>query len=248
MKNPFSLSFCSLLALGAAAHAEPAYTRTTVLKPETVYAPRGFDSNDNAQLVISGSFTGHCMKTRSIEKKVDARNRRIYLTHTVMIAEGCTDLAMYIPYSNAIDLGPLPPGQYEIGASDEQGRFIRMGALPIAKAAVLNTHSTDERVYAPVTSVSFSMTPMMSDPVLTLSGVLTNSCLSPAQLEVRQTANNVIEVLPLLNVARENCKMEPTRYQKSVTLKGFPANDTLLHIRAMNGQAINRVITRLDRL
>jgi hypothetical protein len=155
---------------------------------------------------------------------------------------------MYIPYSNAVDLGPLPAGQYEIGAQDENGSYIRMGTLPISKAAVLNTHSTDERVYAPVTSVSFSMTPAMNEPVITLGGILTNSCLSPANLEIRQTANNVIEILPTLAVARDNCKAVAVRYQKSVTLKGFPASDTLIHIRAMNGQSINRVITRLDRL
>jgi hypothetical protein len=248
MKNSFILSVLSFAIFCTASQAEPERTRVTVLKPEVIYTPRGFDSNDNAQVVISGSFTGYCMKTRSIEKKIDLNNRRIYLTHSVTIADGCTDLAMYIPYSTAVDLGPLPAGQYEIGAQDENGSFIRMGALPIAKAAVLNTHSTDERVYAPVTSVSFSMTPTMAEPVITLGGILTNSCLSPANLEIRQTANNVIEILPTLAVARDNCKAVAIRYQKSVTLKGFPASDTLIHIRAMNGQSINRVITRLDRL
>jgi hypothetical protein len=252
MKNVLTLSvlsfalFCTVTI--TAAQAEPERTRVTILKPEVIYSPRGFDSNDNAQVVVSGSFTGYCMKTRSMEKKIDLNNRRIYLTHSVTIADGCTDLAMYIPYSNVVDLGPLPAGQYEIGAQDENGAFVRMGSLPIAKAAVLNTHSTDERVYAPVTSVSFSMTPAMSEPVITLGGILTNSCLNPANLEIRQTANNVIEVLPTLAVSRDNCKAVAVRYQKSVTLKGFPSTDTLIHIRAMNGQAINRVITRLDRL
>jgi hypothetical protein len=248
MKNTTLLPVLSLALFCAPVQAETLKTRVVALKPEAVFTPRGFDSNDNAQLVVSGSFTGHCMKTRSMDKRIDLQNRRIYITHQVTIEEGCTDLAMYIPYSNVVDLGPLPAGIYEIGAIDDQGRAIRMGSIPINRAAVINTHTTDDRVYAPVTSVSFSMNPSMSEPVLTLGGVLTNSCLSAANLEVRQTANNVIEILPLLNVSRDNCKMEPSRYQKSVTLKGFPATDTLIHIRAMNGQSINRVITRLDRL
>ena len=241
----------SLVSMVSASHAS-AYgsdqPRVQTLKPSEVFTPKGFDSNDNAQIVVAGALSGYCMKLGAVQHKVDIANKRIYINQSVSITGNCSDLAMYIPYSTVINLGALPAGNYDIGALDTNGQYAKMSTLPISPAKTQSSNTTDERLYAPVANLKFDMNPTMSAPVITISGVLTNSCLSLGNIEARPTANNILEVLPIVKVARENCKMTTAPFSKSIALPGFPSIDTLIHVRAMGGQSINKVITQLDRL
>jgi hypothetical protein len=248
MKNTLIRSFLAfVIAFGVASAS--AQVQTKVMKPEAVFAPKGFDANDNAQLVISGQFTGYCMKMGATHHQVNQDLNQIWIENHVIMSGSCPDLDMFIPYSKTIDLGPLAPGNYSVYVRNEQGDLEKMADLPINEViATGNTGSSDARLYAPVTEIHFNGNTMDPDPVLTLSGVFTNSCFELDLVQVNYRSDNLVDVLPLVKVGKVNCHQEYKKFSKKVTLKGFPTTDTLIHVRSMNGQSINKIITNLDRI
>jgi hypothetical protein len=223
--------------------------RTVVGKPQTIYAPGGFDSNDNAQIVLAGVFSGYCMKVGATHHQVDFKNFRIYVSQQISMTGSCSELAMYLPYSIVVDLGSLPEGVYQVSAQEQNGQYTPMTHLKIARAASpASSVATDERLYAPVRSMEFWPGDGSRAPVLTLKGVLTNTCLSVEEARVVYSAPNLVEVLPLVRIKKQNCKPSVSEFILPVSLTNFPSSETLIHVRSMNGQSLNKIITPLDRL
>ncbi len=231
--------------ISTVSHAE---VKTVVLKPESVFTPKSFDSNDNAQIVIAGVFTGYCMKIGATDFKVNVAEKKIYVRQTASVNGNCMDLEMYIPYSTVLNLGTLPKGNYQVLALQSDQTYVEMANLPIQAANNQTASGSDERLYAPVNALSFSTKYSLSNPLLTLTGYFTNTCLDLDSVEVYLKSNDVVEVLPLAKVTKGECKSEVRAFSKSVQLKYFPAKETLIHVRAMNGQSLNKVITNLDRI
>jgi hypothetical protein len=237
-----------ILPVMIGANSAQAQLKTVVMKPQSIFTPKSFDSNDNAQLVVAGAFTGFCMKVGATEHQVDLISKKITIQQSVLVNGDCADLEMYIPYSKVIDLGALPSGNYDVLALTEDGTYEKKAVLPISNAVASTSGTSDERFYAPVTSVSFSVKNSSLNPLLTVSGYFTNSCLDLDSVQISYKSNDVLEVLPLVKVARSGCKAITKSFSKTIELSAFPQADTLIHVRSMNGQSLNKVITNLDRI
>jgi hypothetical protein len=248
MKKAWIRSLLVLAGISGAWIAE-AQTRTVVQKPEFVFSPKSFDSNDNAQLILAGRFTGYCMKVGTTSFQVNRELFQIQVDNMVSVAGNCADLDMYIPYSKVLDLGALPAGNYGVYVRTEFGNYEKMADLPITQSvATSSTGSTDERLYAPVSEIRFSGKNGEPNPELTLMGYFTNTCLELDMVQVNFKTHNVIEVLPLVKMKQANCQATVKAFSKTIMLKSFPNVDTLIHVRSMNGQSINKIITNLDRI
>ena len=64
-------------------------------------------------------------------------------------------------------------------------------------------------------------------------------------MKVNLTAGNVYDVLPIMAMAGSGCKNTETPFQVSVNLPNFLTTPTLLNIRIMGGQSIERVIDKV---
>ena len=248
MKN-ITVQILLVIALFTSSASVQASTKSEMMKPATIFTPKSFDSNDNAQVVIAGAFTGFCMKMGNNHHRVDKSLRKIYIDQSVSVTSNCKDLEMYIPYSSVISLGSLPAGNYEVLASGADGNYSSMAVLPIAAATISSTsNGTDARLYAPVSSVEFKNTGRSTNPLITIKGVFTNTCLVLDSVEVYARAGDVYEVLPVVKMNKDNCNSSMQPFSKTVELKSFSMRDTLIHVRSMNGQSLNKVITNLDRI
>lgn len=218
--------------------------------PTSVFTPKGFDSNDNAQLVVSGVLTSLCQKLGPTTFKVDRAEKKIIVEQQIfMTNKVCAAMEMYIPYTSVVNLGRLEPGAYEVSALDYKKHATPMAVLPIKRAnSNPNTSGTDDVLYAQVTSIDLKMKTDSGYPQLTLKGYLTSSCVSFAKIDLHRREGNVIEVLPTLAVSRGGCLESIRPFSKTISLGNIPATDTLIHVRSMGGQSLNRVITKLDRL
>ena len=244
MKNVFMQSLI-VLAVIASSSMVRAENKIVVMKPQFIFTPKSFDSNDNAQIVLAGAFTGYCMKMGTTQQRVDKELKKIYIKQFISKTGNCEDLEMYIPYSNVINLGSLPAGNYEVLAANENSSFTKMSVLPVHVASA-NTSGTDERLYAPVASIDFNSSG--SSPVITLKGVFTNSCLQLSGVEVYSRLGDVYEVLPIVKKGGTNCVAVMRPFAKTIELNKFSTRVSLIHVRSMNGQSLNRVITNLDRI
>ena len=245
MKNKFLFSATMLFSLVSSVAAQ-AEVKTLILKPEAIFAPKSFDSNDNAQVVLAGAFSGYCVKMGATDFKIDTEAKKIFIRQSASVDGACMDLDMYIPYSNVLNLGTLPKGNYTVLALQPDQSYAAMTVLPIKAANNATMSGSDERLYAPVNALEFSARKSKENPTLTLKGYFTNTCLEFDTIEVYQKSPEVIEVLPLAKVVNKDCKSVVKTFSKSVKISTFSGKDTLIHVRAMNGQSLNKVITNLD--
>lgn len=214
-------------------------------KPLAVFTPKGFTNNNNAQVVIAGSFGNYCYKLMPPQFKVDTEHYKIYIDNSVYTPPHCTPAEMFIPYSTVISLGYLPIGKYEVLTLDSFGKYGKQADLPIALAQLLSP-GRDDSLYVPVSDASFEVKRGQSFPTLTLRGIFPNTCIALKSVQVKMRAGGVLEVLPYAGVKTNPCVNKPTAFATTIRLENFPKTTTLIHIRSMNGQAINKVITSLD--
>ncbi len=229
------------LALGmafaaAAPHIEVFQPATVDILPDRVFTPLGFDDNDNAQVVLDGSLSDTCYKLGPTQFRVEHASHKIFVRQQAFYYPGgwCADVR--IPYVQTVNLGILQPGRYEV-LLEQNGKTTKpVATLPVA---VARTKSPDDFLYAPITETHFDSARVN----LVLGGFFTNSCMVFNHVKTHVLDNQVIEILPIVDLERAlNCAQVANEFSVSVSLKNIPHGRYLLHIRSLNGQAINRVV------
>ena len=79
---------------------------------ENVYTPRGFDSNDNAEIVITGYLPNLCYQNPTHKIIIDKQKIFIEMRATRINEVACPEVI--VPYLKVIDLGVLDRGNYKI--------------------------------------------------------------------------------------------------------------------------------------
>ena len=209
-----------------------------------VFVPAGFDSNDRVQFAVGGELKNSCYKIASNSVTVHPETKTIVVKQQAYVYLGFC-LMMIVPYSDVITLGIMEqPGDYQIidGSSGQP-----MGRILINLARNVEQ---DEYLYAPVTDVSLATqsgdTPSENNPEknkLVLRGTFTNSCMSIKEVKVSYNENSIV-VQPLAHYApqTENCKEEKRNFSQEVSLDSKLAGEYLVHVRSLNGAAINKVV------
>lgn len=239
-----------LLAMGLlmGSNLRAADVEIFLLSPDGVFAPKGFDDNDDVVIVLSGFFYNSCFKLAPNEVSINVAQRQIFINQRVYSMDKCQNGMMMIPYTSVVNLGILPVGNYEIMVSDGKGGQTKRGEIPVGKARD-SAYSPDSVLYAPVNEVDFTIKRGNSGAAqLVLKGTFGTNCIGLGEVKTRYTGN-VVEVLPVAKLAKDTskCKTKPHPYRQVVELKDFPKGEVLLHVRSMGGQSTNRVITFLDR-
>ncbi len=201
-------------------------------KIQVAYIPQGFDNNDKAQLVIEGSFSSTCYKVGPYQVKVDPATNSISILQSAYKYKG---LCMMIPvkYTNVIDLGILAfsPAFTVKDATDG----VVLGKMPIKVATRVEA---DDYLYAPVADASVNV----HNYTVTVSGSFSNNCIVFKDLRVTRESHNVVIALPVTEVShRLPCKDEVVPFSKTVNLPFLNESRYLLHVRALNGQAVNKI-------
>ena len=212
--------------------------------PEQTFIPKGFDSNDNAQVIVYGRFHDLCHRLAPTLSKVDFQNKKIVIENQIYnVSESCVDMYVNTPYTSVVNLGALPAGAYSVYVMDEKRTPVLAEMLEIRSASV--PAHIDNFLYAPVDEVHTVKVAQANTLPIVLKGTFTNSCLSLKEVKVNLTAGNVYDVLPIMAMAGSGCKNTETPFQVSVNLPNFPTTPTLLNIRIMGGQSIERVIDKV---
>lgn len=241
MKSRIMLLICAVSIFGAVSHAKDDRLKPTevVLQPKYAFFPPGFDSNDNAQVVISGYMPNTCFKALPPEVTVNRQDKKVVVKNKALFFSGCFCLEVLVPYNHVIDLNVLEAGGYAFVTTDDRGREIPWGAINIAQATGLGP---DNSPYAPIDSISaVEVSPGNFD--LEIKGHYLSRCMTHKEISVLKRANNIIEVLPYIDIATNSwCRDPGDPFEFKVHLGTDLNAATLIHVRALNGQSFNQVI------
>ena len=233
MKAVFLLSglilsgLCSTQAGASSEIASPNLTFTTF------YAPKGFDDNDNAQIVAEGRFPNTCYRQAAPTVTIDQKTKTVQIHPNAYIVPGVC-LQMIVQYSQVINLGQMGHGDYKIQDSTNQ-RVTENLYVAIAASA-----ATDDFLYAPIQQATVESNGHAASLILT--GTFTNSCLdlNDVRLDMQE---KVLVVRPIAQAKNlPSCRQGQFPFKKEIALSDSMHGHYLLHVRSMSGGSLNSVI------
>ncbi len=229
--NGAFLTVLLLLSFQAKVFAEEPKKVPTVFK--RIFVPGGFDSNDQVQIVGQGLFNNSCYRPAETLVRVDAAMKRLYLTPMAFEYPGIC-LQVMLPFQKVVDLGILRAGTWEVFQGAEP---TKVGQVQIH---IAKTESSDDYLYAPVSQAFFFQEGSVSN--FTITGEFANDCLQLEEVKVT-VEPDVVVLQPIAKVVdNPDCKVGRFSFSKTISIDSVPAGRYLLHIRSLNGNAVNSLI------
>jgi len=242
----FAVGFC-LLAQSAVSAPRPSASigepQREVIVPEKVYVPTGFDDNDLVEVVVSGNLPSSCYSAGIFTAVPFPETRQIVIKQEALYYPKAWCVMNLVPYRETVKVGVLDAANYEIVfvAAD--------GSLVSGKKSVSVTESTvtarDQYTYAVVENLNVKRgpTPSSEGRKVVLEGSLINSCMSLKEVRVVRNDPEVIEILPITeSAASAICQPQLRPFEVEVDLGEVASGEKLIHVRSLNGQALNRVV------
>lgn len=224
----------AVVSLGSAALADNAPRKVPALFNK-IFAPGGFDSNDNVQIVGEGRFRNTCYRHAETTVSVDKVNKKITLGPVAYEYSGMC-IQVILPFQRVIDVGILEPGKWEVVQGDT-GHEQSLGSLAIQ---IATRATADDFLYAPISQAFFRQQGLNGEIVLT--GDFPNSCMMLDDVKVT-LESDVIVVQPIAKMLEgPDCKDGKVTFTRVVNVDLIPKGRYLLHVRSMNGNAINSLV------
>ena len=198
-----------------------------------VYVPDGFDNNDNVQIVGEGLFSNSCYRHVKTTVRVDHDAKTIHLGPVAYKYPGYC-LQVVLPFDRVVDVGILQEGKYTV---------LREGNNQvIGQVAVHATTSKepDDYMYAPISQAFFQSRGMLNKVYIV--GDFPLSCMKMKEIKT-QVQPDVLVVLPIAEIDSSiPCVEGRYHFETSADVGFMKPGRYLLHVRSMNGKAINNLV------
>lgn len=199
------------------------------LNIERVFVPEGFDDNDKVQVAVTGILTDTCWAVGDTKL---TRNGSHISVGVDGIRQGCFCIPVQVPFHRVIDLGVLPAGNYWMSFNDKK----ILHRFSVSRAT---TSSPDSILYANVLSAHTNGTQLV------IKGVHPDRSFYIKQISVSKQPDGTIVILPQVAqqpIIRESVTV-PFTQEIDLSAHVEPEQISLIHIRSMNGNAVNLVET-----
>ncbi len=203
-----------------------------------VYAPNGFDSNDNTQIIVSGTLPNLCHKSPKVKMRKEGND--IFLTLSVLYYEDNNPFCpkVNVPFLVPIELGLLEKGFYSIYLKERAGTRLKTN-IEIEENT---TSQVDEHIYANVENVERDEDVPGKYYIL---GHNPSSCLELDTIKINYNGVDTYSVMPIMKQVSELCPQKRVPFKHTFYLdtedktSSIKFSDRLIHVRVMNGRAIN---------
>lgn len=230
--------FLSVAAAMATVLSGAALAEATLVPVDSarIFVPVGFDDNDNTQVVLDGYLPSGCYRLARPELTIDPQTRKIVVQAMARYFD-ITCIEARIPFNITVDVGILPAGDFTVATNKDALRE----SLNIGEAT---NAGPDDDDYAPVDAVRVREVAGTDRMVAIIDGRFTNSCMSFDDVKVIDNGAS-LALLPIIKMEDgATCADVMLPYRKVVNL---PSNMSqgrhLLHVRSLNGHALNHMFT-----
>jgi len=228
-----------VFSIGDVSAKEPAKSKNSALVNVEIaqaYVPDGFDDNDNVQITLEVTLADSCYKIESYNSKIQDNKILIYVqaSHT---GTTCMEAKFLTP--QIIDLKIVPTGTYQI-VDGSNGRIVE--SLTVKHAVVGDILQPDDEIYAPVRD-AVQINTDNAEHQLVLTGIFPFICMK-IQKVTFLPQKKVIVVLPIMGKLgdKPDCNDGVFPFEESFSFKSPPPGRYLLHVRSLNGAAINKLV------
>lgn len=229
MKKLMSLITLAAMSAGIAVASTPV---ELVVPTDHIYSPKGFDTNDDSQVIISGYLPNLCHK--SPKSKIEIKGNKVDIKLTSLYYQPndyfCPEAI--VPFVEVVSLGVLDKGNYEITVNGKS-QYEQKSSIFVNESI---SSAVDERVYARVDYIDQEK----ATRTVTLKGYNPSDCFVLDEIKTVSNDKDTFSVLPVMKQISDFCpmKMIPFNYEYSVP-KSLKAGKVLLHVRSMEGKSVN---------
>ncbi len=238
------LTFTLLMA------ATPAFSQSLpaeVTAPvEKIFVPHGFDDNDNAEVVIHGTFPDSCWRVGHSGATVDQENYKIEVWATAYQyspengGEDALCAQVMMPYLTSVKTGILKAGTYTITVKD-------LDITSSIEVGVATRETPDDYLYAMVDSAGVDVDPISGDQSLWVRGAHPHfyiGCMVIDEVRAFKSPENVLVVLPIGRMEEgEACEGNyKHNFFNRVKLENPITEESLLHVRVLSGRSYNELL------
>lgn len=229
-------TFILLLSLSQVALAAP----EVILSPlKHLYIPKGFDSNDSAEVVITGTFPNPCHARNNVN--VSVKDDVIDVTITALAPDAATKALracpdMTVPFKEVVSLGNLQGGSYKIVANRAAGAGAVSETIFIGEA---RSSAVDNYVYDSVDWVE-----QKPDGEVILHAMRYSPCYELDKVRVISNERDTLSILPIMKQVSDFCPMKgtPVSYPIKLDFTGIDVKNALLHVRTIDGKSVNAIV------
>lgn len=236
VKNIIIRVLIAFMAMGVAVASVPVEVMVPI---EDVYSPKGFDSNDNSQIIVSGYLPNLCHRAPKSIVKMEEGKVDIKIVSLKYDPSNPYCPEMIVPFVEAIDLGVMDKGVYDIVVNGKS-IFEKRASLQIDEAS---SDAVDEYVYAGVEYIEKSA----GSRRVILKGYNPSDCFVLDEIEVLDNEKDVYSIKPKMKQVSDFCalKMVPFEYDFIVPDK-LQADKVLLHVRSVQGKSVNSIFLNVN--
>ncbi len=232
--------FCYLIVLLFVnlAHATP----EVVLAPvDHLFIPKGFDNNDNIEVLVTGNFPNPCFIKNKVDVDVNGNEIRIEVTSLLRqspVMEICAPLK--VPFMEEVTIGNLQAGNYKL--------IINEGSTVEIKKDLVVTESSsqgvDDHIYAMVEYVETGFTGGLSGDAVLVAWK--PDCLALDEVKYLSNGEDSISIMPIMKKIKPSCSDINERIQIPIKfdLNQFSYNKVLLFVRTMDGKSQGALISK----
>jgi hypothetical protein len=205
---------------------------------QRIFIPKGFDDNDQIQIVLDGWLDNSCETALTPKIHVDINTYSIEVIPRGLREEGvCAQVRRR--FTSIATFGVLPHGTYRVYTNDR----LMDKELIIDEAS---SAGPDDFIYAQIDRAWVDFAPELdadSRWSVVLEGRLTNSCQKLEEVRVIDSGDTV-EILPITKMLEQDCQPVETPFVERAFIPDYTkAGRYLLHVRSANGSAINDVFS-----
>lgn len=215
---------------------DPSIGILVAIPVDASYVPNGFDDNDDVVVVLDGHLPNNCYKVSHTEVLKDPVTNQVNVIQYARKYPGLCMQAL-VPFFSEAFLGVLPVGEFKIASPG--------AALEKLKVDEATSAGPDEFLYAPVDSIKINYDEVSDVYSGILDGRFTNSCMKIKEVVVADSGKTV-EVLPKMELVQspDGCVDTEVPFSWVVTLpKSMVKGRHLLHVRSLNGKAVNHMFS-----
>ncbi len=247
MRKVFGVAALTFMMMnGVAQGAEESKTGPfEVPSPVTkIFIPKGFDDNDNVEIILKGEFPNSCYHVGRAGAEVDQEKMHISVwatSYAYLGSQNC--LQVVTPFIQEISTGILKKGEYTVSFRYDDEVKENLSVAP------RTTESPEDFLYAPVVNARLNVD-ASGKQSLTLQGnypYMFMGCMVMREVRASRNASDVLVVQPITEIVNnEECLKQPgdKAFEITTGLSEPFTNEGLIHVRVLNGDAINRLVQK----
>jgi len=195
-----------------------------------VYSPKGYNSNDDVEIVVEGVLPNLCYKNVKSEVSIKGKDVVIDIKAQKNSDPNIACAEMVIPFLKGAKVGLLDKGWYRVMINGEQRSDLYVEEF--------DSNGLEDEILANVEVVEVEE----GSRIIKLKGQNASDCLVHDRIDVKSNKKDAYSIKPQMVQVSDFCPMKMVPFELEMEVpEEIERDKVLLHVRSLEGKSINKL-------